>query len=135
MQHRDLFQEQIEQLGRVLGVLLAQLLGTATPKELEDVIKAAQTSLLQEHHLNIARLIQLENNQLEGYLDQAKFPLASYDSLAKFLGEIGIKLENTHPDKQHYLNKAVALLDLTDRKTKTVSFERLALKNRFKKDL
>ena len=135
MQHRDLFQEQIEQLGRVLGVLLAQLLGTATPKELEDVIKAAQTSLLQEHHLDIARLIQLENNQLEGYLDQAKFPLASCNSLAKFLGEIGIKLENTHPDKQQYLNKAVALLDLTDRKTKTVSLERLALKNRFKKDL
>ncbi len=54
MQHRDLFQEQIEQLGRVLGVPLAQLLGTVTPKELKDVIKAAQTSLLQEHHFDIA---------------------------------------------------------------------------------
>ena len=134
MQHRDLFQEQIEQLGRFLGVLLAQLLGTATPKELEDVIKAAQTSLLQEHHLDIARLIQLEHNQLEGYLDQAKFPVASYDSLAKFLGEIGIKLENNHPDKQLYLNKAVALLDLTDSKTKTVSFERIELKNKYLKN-
>ncbi len=80
-------------------------------------------------------MIQLENNQLNGYLDQAKFQLASYLALAKFLGEIGVKLENNHPDKQLYLNKAVVLLDLIDSKTKTVSFERIALKKRFKKYL
>ena len=80
-------------------------------------------------------MIQLENNQLNGYLDQAKFQLASYHALAKFLGEIGVKLENNHPDKQLYLNKAVVLLDLIDSKTKTVSFERIALKKRFKKYL
>lgn len=134
MQHRDLFQQQIEQLGRVLGQLIAQVLGTAHPSGLQEATEEVQSTLQQEFNFDLAKFILLNDEELESYLSERNIPVESYDDLARLLGEIGLRLETNHKDKGHFLTKAVALLDLAEKKTQTVSFERIGLRHRFNQD-
>ena len=64
MERRDIIKDEIERLGRVLGKVLADLLGTKSSDNVLQDIEKADHILQSQLDININQLIQLSNEAL-----------------------------------------------------------------------
>ena len=131
MERRDILKDQIEQLGRVLGKMIAKLLKLKdheiTPSTLNDL----EQELQDELDLNIDDLLALNDQAIENFLKERKFHWSHFEALSEYLHEAGQMVRGEDAVKAHlYFEKALALLELTDKVTKTISLERETKKHR-----
>lgn len=130
MEQRDLIRDQIEQLGRVLGKLLAEFFKLKAEGKNEQGIEFLQTQFDSKLNIEIDELIHLTEGELKKYLSKRNITIGHFESIGESLKEIGEQIMvNDKRKAQIYLNKAIQLIDFEDEASKTMSFERMKLKS------
>ena len=131
MEQRDLIKDQIEQLGKVLGQILAGFLGFKSSGQIDQGIKVTNRQLKSELDIDIDELVTASKNELKKYMVERKMATRHFESLGEYLREIGErKMSNDKNMAKIYLMKSLELLDLEDEISQTISFERLNLKSK-----
>lgn len=125
MQQRDIIQDQIEQLGKVLGKGLALILGLKSEGDIIDVLEQVTTTLL-EQEIDLKQLLQLEQLEFEQTLKEkflAKEPIL--EQLGDLLFELGKGCAPEGELRQQYLEKALWTFNYINQISITFSMERL----------
>jgi len=137
MEQRDIIKDEIEQLGRVLGKILADFIGLRTKGNVSEAIEITNQRLQTELDLDIDKLMRLESHELEEYVESLKLTDKYLDQLSTYLFEIGIykKTDENKKDSLKYFKSAKKLLELVDEKSKTITFDRINLKAKIEKEL
>ena len=131
MERRDLLKDQIEQLGKVLGKILADFLGLKSTGDVAQGIEISNERFQSELDIDIEKLLTLNRSDLKEYLRTRKLMAGHFELLSGYLTEIG-KTKTTKAEMDLYFKKAIELLDIADEISKTVSFERMNKKNEIK---
>jgi len=136
MEQRDYLKDQIEQLGRVLGNMLAEFLRLKTAGQLYHGIAVSNEQLKEELDLDIPTILALDSHSLHTYLSDRKLTPDHMEILSKYLEETGLAMmEETPEEGKAYLHQALAMMDMIDETTKTFSFERMHRRTKIKEVL
>ncbi len=127
MERRDLIKDQIEQLGKVLGHILAKFLGNKANGNVSEGIQLANEQFRNELNLDIDTITSLAGEDLKQYLKQNNLTAEHLDILARYFKEMGTALlhKNDAEAKIHLL-KSKELFDLADEISQATSFERMS---------
>ena len=128
MQQRDILKDQIEQLGKVLAKVLSDFLGLKAQGNVAQAVEMSNEKLQAELDINIEKLIALKEGDLSKYLTSRVYTDEHLEFLSEYLVELG-KTKTTKLEVNSYLQKAIALLDLADEVSESVSFERMNKKS------
>lgn len=128
MQQEDWFMRQINLLGRVLGKILADLLGLKERGQLGEGIEAAKHTLISELDLNIDELISIPKSRFIKTLREDKnFSDDDLDKLADIFFLIAEELEgnDAKADKRKKLYATSLLVyEYLDKTGSTYSVDR-----------
>ncbi len=129
MEQRDLLKDQIEQLGRALGKILSDFLGFKSKGNVEQGLEISNERLQSELDIDIEKLISLDESDLIEYIFTRDLTETHLEILSEYLFEIG-KTQASKSDFELYLMKAIKLLDIADKTSRTLSFERINKKSK-----
>lgn len=123
MEQEDYLQRQIDQLGRVLGKLLSNLLALKNKGQTSIGIEIADQTLKQQLDLNIQEIIDIKTADLIKILKAEKNFTNEY--LAQ-LAEILYVLADDSPDnnKKRIYVKCLTIYEYLENTEKTYSFDR-----------
>ena len=130
MQQEDWFMRQINLLGRVLGKVLADLLGLKAQGRVEEGIEAAEKTLISELNLNIDELLSIPTDHFIKTLQEGEnFSDDNLDALAEIFFLIGEELDRTGTDadkKSRLFERSLTIYEYVDKAGSTYSVERHA---------
>jgi hypothetical protein len=130
MERRDIIQDEIEQLGRVLGTILATFLGMKSQGKVQEGMEAAEQQLQSHLDLDVPKMLQLEGRDLIDYLQGLRFTADHLEDLSAYLLESARdQLADCDPEAVLRVQKAMELLDIADELSKTASLERMGKKS------
>lgn len=133
MEQRDLLKDQIEQLGKVLAKILSDFLGLKSGGNVTQGIEISNESLQSELDIDIETIIALNKTALEEYFRNRKLTEIHLEILSEYLKEVGLaKTKIDKSDAHLSLQKAIELLDIADKISKTMSFDRINKKSEIK---
>jgi hypothetical protein len=136
MGQRDLIKDEIEQLGKVLGKILSDFLKLKTKGQVSLEIQASIEQLKTKVDIDLEELVKLSIEELESYLEQKKITWENFGMLSDYLIEIGeSELSINKNSAKMYLTKASELIDLFDKHSKILSFERMNKKSKIENAL
>ena len=128
MEQEDYLKRQIDQLGRVLGKILANLTGLTTPGQSVDSIEATDQALKSELGLNLNDLSAIPADKLIKILqDEKKLHADQYEILAEILLLIAENAEGSNivsHMKRDLLQRSLLLFEYADGSGTTYSFDR-----------
>lgn len=128
MQQEDWLIRQINQLGRVLGKILADLLGLKTKGQVGEGIEAAEQALKSELDLDINELAAMPADRFIITLREGnQFSDENLEMLADILLTIADELNQIDTDnekKKKLYEKALIIYEHLDKTGSTYSFER-----------
>ena len=101
MVQRDLIKDQIEQMARALGVLLANFFGLKSEGKISQAIAMTNTALEKELDIDISLILQMNEEALFTYLDQSLLNKKHIDLLVSYLMEYAYF--NRDQDQTHAL--------------------------------
>ena len=131
MEQRDLLKDQIEQLGRVLGKMLADFLGLKSESQISEAIEITNQRLQDELDIDVDKLTTLNKTELMDYLLDRKLKAEHLEILSEYMKEIGIEALKANKDNARiWLGKAIELIDIADETSRTMSFDRMNEKTR-----
>lgn len=122
MQQRDFIKDEIEKLGRVLGQVVAELIGTSS-NDFSESRRSADHVLRAELDMDLEALLQLDLEQLAERLLEVKWPESSLDQLAMIFTELA-KRETLQTKRLELFHRALDLYHLAGKRSKSYSFER-----------
>lgn len=124
----DYLLRQFEQMGRVLGLILARLMGLKNSGRVDEGIGFTNQTLKDELDLDLDRLLEIPDNDLVKYLlDEKKFGPANLEQLAEILLLIA---DGSDPGLIHnelrvkYYAKCLAILNYLEVSETTYSLDR-----------
>ncbi len=128
MEERDYFKRQIDLLGKVLGKLLAELIGKKSSGGITDGIEITNQVLKSELDIEIIDLITMSNDEIIDFLKTKKqLNDENLEQIAEILmlnietnSENGIK----EMDRLNLLQKCLTIYNYIQANDKTYSFER-----------
>lgn len=123
MERRDLIKDQIEQLAKVLGLILSDFLGLKSKGDVEQAIETSNERFQKEAELDIEKILSFNHDELLTYTKAKELDSSHLEILARYLTQIG-SAQTIALEKQRYLQKAINLLQIADELSKTFSFER-----------
>ena len=137
MEQRDYFMRQVEQLGQVLGILLAQLLGIKKQGDVGQGITLINDTLVEQVDLNLEELLTIKNESLVSVLmNQRGFSLAQVDFTAELLYQSG-EFYQMNPEQKElglaYWEKALVLFEYVTATDLVFSFDRQKKIDRIKR--
>lgn len=128
MEQEDYIKRQIDQLGRVLGKILSNLIGIKTHGQMSEGIEAADQALKTEIGLNIDSLILIPTDSfLAKLLDIRKFNDSNFEQLAEIMFLIAeeFNVTNTEVGKMKKLyERSLIIYEILDKTSSTYSFDR-----------
>ena len=132
---RDILVRQAQQLGRVLGVILAKLLGTDRRIQEEATFLATNEILKEELNFDINDLLHIPADDFIRTLQfNLHFNDSSLESMAEILFLTGDAEKN--PLKRVLFERSLLLYDyLQSRSEKTFSFSRIGKIDKIRKEL
>lgn len=139
MEQEDYIKRQIDQLGRVLGKLLAGLMGLKARGQTSQGIESVSQALKTELGLNLEDLTLIPTGSfLATLLDTRKFSDNNFEQLAEIMyfiaGELNVR--NTDVGKMKLLyERALVIFEILDKTSLTYSFERHSKIEKIKKVL
>ncbi len=129
MQQRDLLKDPIEQLGRVLGKIIAGWLDLKLQGRLGAGIEWSVQNLKEQLDIDVEELMELRESDLLAYLEERNLIGAHAETIADFLRDIGTLNLPTDPEKgKKYLNNAIDLYETANQLSNTLSLERIQKK-------
>ncbi|MBL4559553.1 MAG: hypothetical protein JKX79_01075 [Labilibaculum sp.] len=131
MERRDLIKEEIEQFGRVLGMIIADFIGLKARGEVTQGIEISKKELKEELNIDIDKLIDLSNNELIKYFKDHKLTAEHIELIADYLFKITESYTSAgKQETKKYLEKVLYLYDMADVFSQTISFDRINKKSR-----
>ncbi len=127
MQQRDIIKDQIEQLGRVLGKLIANFFSLKTEGNVIEAIQVTNAELQSGLDIDIDELVRLEPKELQEYIESKHLVDLHLDQLSSYLFEIGIHEKSIDGDSHKWFMGAKRLLDIVSEKSDTITFARIDL--------
>nr|WKN38859.1 hypothetical protein K4G66_09105 [Tunicatimonas sp. TK19036] len=103
MEQRDYLKDQIDQLGKVLGMLLGRLIGTAPGEDYEQVERAVQQGVKEHLGIPFTELLDTPPEDLVVRLQQHPgFTPENLEQLADIMVEIGKRESQEQIARKHY---------------------------------
>jgi hypothetical protein len=127
MEQRDYLQKIIDQLGRVLGKILADLAGLVNEGKVSDGIEITNQALKNALDLDINELIELPSYKLlDTLVNKKKLSNENIEVIANILLLIADNLseENDILKRKNFYEKCLLLFDYISQNTSTYSFDR-----------
>jgi len=139
LQQEDYIKRQIDQLGRVLGKILADLMGLKARGQASLEIESVSQALKTELGLTIDDLTLIPTDSfLTTLLDTKKFSDNNFEQLAEIMfliaEELNIKNTDVGKMKQLY-ERALIIFEILDKTSSTYSFDRHSKIEKIKKVL
>ena len=126
MERRDILKDQIEQLGRVLGKILANFLGLKSEGRISQGIEMTNKQLQLELDIDIEKITTFDGPGLRDYLKGRKLVAEHLEKLSDYLAQVGkFTWEDDKQKAKRLLETAIELLDIADEISKTASFDRV----------
>ena len=117
-------------MGRVLGKIVADFLGTNSPGLFEQAIQISQEQMKGELDIDIEALLALETKDLKAYLQKRKLAFEHFEQLSLYLSEVGKgKMDHNKHEAKEYLVRSLELLNVADEVSRTASFKRIEMKS------
>ena len=139
MEQEDYIKRQIDQLGRVLGKILAGLLGLKARGQASQGIESVSQELKTELGLNLEDLTLIPTDSfLTTLLDTMKFSDKNFEQLAEimFLFAEELNARNTDVSKMKLLyERALIIFEIFDKTSSTYSYDRHSKIKKIKKVL
>jgi len=124
----DYLLRQFEQMGRVLGLILARLMGLKNSGRVDEGIGFTNQTLKDELDLDLDHLLEIPDNELVKYLlDEKKFGPANLEQLAEILLLIADGSDSglIHNElRVKYYAKCLAILNYLEVSETTYSLDR-----------
>ncbi|MEQ8473809.1 MAG: hypothetical protein RIC35_21615 [Marinoscillum sp.] len=125
MERRDILKDEIEQLGKVLGKILATFLGLKAKGQVAEGIEVSNEQFKTQLDLDMEKILKMSREDLGEYIHQWNLTSEHLEMLSSFLLESGRDgIENCNDEAKVRLAKALDLLEIADVVSKTVSLER-----------
>ena len=128
MEQEDYIKRQIDQLGRALGKILADLIGLKTGGEMSEGIEEADQALKNALNLKIDDLISIPAEKFIQTLQEAgKLNNDNLDKLADLLFLIAEELDQNEPENEKIKNlyiRSLIIYEHIDKTSSTYSFDR-----------
>lgn len=139
MEQEDYIKRQIDQLGRVLGKILAGLMGLKARGQASRGIESVSQDLKTELGLNIEDLTLIPTESfLATLLDTKKFSDSNFEQLAEIMyfiaGELNVKNKDVSTMKLLY-ERALVIFEILDQTSSTFSYDRHTKIEKIKKML
>ncbi len=126
MEQRDLIKDQIEQLGKVLGKLLADFLKMKSTGNVSQGIEIVDQQLDSTLDLSLEAVLTRPKRELKEHFLNRNTTAEQLETLSDLLKAVGeSKLEHHPGEARNLLLKAGELLDIADEITATASFIRM----------
>lgn len=135
MQQRDLIKDQIEQLGKVLGQIMAAFFRLKTEGQTQEAIQITNNEFLDKLDISIETLVELNGDELTEQLLSKNLVDTHLDELASYLYEVGIIEQNQGKNPKKWLKAAEKVIKLADKQSNTITLERMDLKLKIEKAL
>lgn len=124
MEQRDLIKDQIEQLGKVLGKILAGFTGFLAKGQIIDGTQSTAQQLQEQLDINLVQLKTLSLEELQSLYESKNFQEEQLETMAQLLFKIG-KVQSDKIEAKLYLTKAIETLQLANLVSKTLSLTRI----------
>ena len=132
MEQRDIIKDQIEQVGKTLGKLIAKFLDLKTMGEVNDAIQVTNRELKEEIKIDVKTLLSLDKKDLKISLKQKHFGEKSLEDLSDYFRTIGESKINHPSEAKVYFEKAIELLELADEVSAMFSLNRMYKRKKLK---
>lgn len=125
MKQNDYFIKQIDNLGRILGKILADLLSLKSQGEVIEIMENTAQSLKSELDLDLNELSNISNIDIIKFLhEDKKFNDDHLEKIAEILFELGFVINNDF--KINFLEKSLTIFDYLNQISLTYSVDRIA---------
>jgi hypothetical protein len=128
LEQEDYIKRQIDQLGRVLGKILAGLMGLKARGQASQGIESASQALRTELGLNLEDLTLIPTDSfLTTMLDTRKFSDNNFEQLAEIMFLIAEELNSMDTDvsiMKLLYERALVIFEILDKTSSTYSFDR-----------
>lgn len=135
MVYRDYLKKQIDELGRVLGKLLADLMTLKTQGKTEQGIEIVNKTLKTEFDLDIYKIMSLPKEEIIEKLEKITSDYRLIGVYADIIYELLDGLNYEKAKKVELLKKILALYEYIEKKSSTFSFENHTKIEMIKKEL
>jgi len=124
MENRDYLKDQIDQMAKALGELLAKILHLPAEKRTE-AFGMTKELFNDQLDLNIEELLDIEEVDLESSLAAKNIPHHLFHSIAKIMIELGdiAVFNKKNKEALAYYHKALELMEVQNQKSNSFSFE------------
>ncbi|NOU16223.1 MAG: hypothetical protein HOO91_01510 [Bacteroidales bacterium] len=135
MVYRDYLKKQIDELGRVLGKLLADLISLKTQGKTEQGIEIVNQTLKTELDLDLSEILSLSEEEIIEKLEKMTPDYKLIGVYADIIYEMLDDLNYEKAKKADLLKKILALYEHVEKKSSTFSFENHTKIELIKKEL
>ena len=133
MEKRDYIKAQIEQLGKMLSLVVAKFMGLRSEGKAEQGIEVSQQTLKSELDLDVDKILTLDPPALTEYLDDRHLTADHVEKLADyFIAVADYKLPIERETAVLYYKKVLQLYGIIDTTSHSYSFERFDKEERIK---
>lgn len=133
MERRDLIKDQIEQLGRVLGAIVARFLGAKASGDVDQEIEISNELLQSQLDLDVDLIIALDTPELREYLSRRNLSSEHLETLADHFIAWAESILTISPEKARTLYQTVLrLYDVISAQSGTYSLERFDKEQRIR---
>lgn len=129
MEQRDFLKDQIDQLGKILGEVLAQFIGLKTHGNISEAVAITNQALKSKLDIDVNKLSTLSVDELEAQIASKHMTDHHLDQLSEYCLEI-----ITYTDDQKQSDRLVLLakhlLDIADTISQEMNINRFILRKR-----
>lgn len=125
MEQKDYLLREIEKIGLIISAIRQRLFGgkEGLAINIEQQVEAEKGMLFRELNFDLDEFLLLDVDETNNYLNKFEgFNVENIENLAEFISQIG--LNEKFDQSNTYLEKALQLYELINRKSKTYSTER-----------
>ncbi len=133
MEQRDILKDQIEELGRVLGKIIADFLGLKEQGNITQGIIISTQQLKSSLAIDLELLLSKTNAELLAYLQERNLSFEHIETLANHLAEIGTaQMDVQQATGIKLLQKVLEIYHLINTHTKLYSLDRMNRSDKIK---
>ncbi|MFZ4522059.1 MAG: hypothetical protein ACOYNC_10150 [Bacteroidales bacterium] len=128
MQQEDYIKRQIDQLGQVLGKILAYLSGSGTSGTVGEGFQAVDQALKEEIGMNVSELVAIPADQFIQFITETRMLNAdNLEQLADLFYLLGVecdKVIDENQPAQKFYERSLMMYEQVEETSSTYSFDR-----------
>ncbi len=129
---QDYLKKQIDQLGKVVAKLVADLMGLKSDFRITEAEELVNTVFEKELGFNFDEIVEQSNENLISFLNtDKKFSQETMEDIANIIFELGMVIEDKNK-QANYFQKAILLFEHLNTERKTFSFDFMVKINKMK---